>query len=213
MRRGILSLAAAAVLAMSAAATALAAPPVKFTAPALFLFPDFNLGLVVLINTDRETICSPEQIAWEEAFLAWLEGGEVGDPPEPPIDPDGFDDVAFKHKETGQGAVVELVKARGLAIEIWELDADAPGIGPCLDTDDAMHLIGSGTGGLSVHDNDLTGSGTRGNAVGNRGVVNVVDDDGNSFRYAFRFHLSSRCHAPEDGPPACLIERSSLRAR
>ncbi len=211
MRRGILGLAAAAALAISAAGPALAAPPARFTAPALFLFPDFNLGLVVLINIDRETICSPEQVAWEEAFIAWLEGGEVGDPPEPPIDPDGFDGIAFLEKETRQGAVVQLFKASGISAEIWELDADAPGIGPCTDTDDAMRLIGSGTARFIANDNDLFGSGTRGNAFGDRGVITVQDDEGNASRYSWLFHVNSRCYAPEDGPPACLLERSSLR--
>lgn len=211
MRSRVISLCAAAMLVVASAVPAAAAPPEKFSLPAWFAFPDFNIGLVVLINMDRETICTPEQVAFEEAFIAWLDGGEVGAPPESPVDPDGFDLVTFQEKETGQGAVVQQFKGSRLVAEIWELDADAPGVGPCTDTDDAMHLIGSGTGGFSVHDNDLSGSGTRGNAFGNRGVVNVVDDDGNSFRYTFRFHLNSRCHAPEDGPPACLIERSSIR--
>lgn len=212
MRRRVISLCAAAVLAISAAGTALAGPPERFTAPLLFLFPDTNLGLVVLINIDRETICSPEQVAWEEAFIAWLDGGEVGDPPEPPVDPDGFDPVAFQEIETGQGAVVQLFNASGLYVEIWELDADAPLVGPCTDTDDAMHLIGSGTAGFIVNDNDLFGSGTRGNAFGDRGIANIEDDDGNSFRYSWLFHVNSKCYAPDDGPPACLIERSSLQA-
>lgn len=213
MRRGFISLAAAGVLAISAAATALAGPPARFTEQTLFLFPDTNFGLVVLINTDRETYCSPEQVAWEEAFIAWLEGGEVGDPPEPPAEPDGFAPVAFQQKETGQGAIVQLFKASGLAVEIWELDSDAPLVGPCTDTDDAMNLIGSGTARFMGNDNDLFGSGTRGNAFGDRGMATIEDADGNRLRYSWAFHVNSRCHAPEDGLPACLIERSSLRPR
>jgi hypothetical protein len=211
MRRVILSLCAAVMVALASAAPALAAPPAKFTEPMLFLFPDFNLGLVVLINTDRETYCTPEQVAWEEAFLAWIEGGEVGEPPEPPAEPEGFDLVSFREKVTGQGAVVAQFKGSGLAVEVWELDADAAGVGPCTDTDDALHLIGSGTARFLGNDNDLFGSGTRGNAFGDRGVATLVDADGNRLRYSWRFQLNSRCHAPEDGPPACLIEGSSLR--
>lgn len=211
MRRGVLGLFAAGLLAMSGAATALAAPPARFSEPILLLFPDTNLRLVVLINIDRASICTPEQVAWEEAFLDWLEGGEVGDPPEGPADPEGFDLVSFQELETGPGAVVQLFKASGLYVEIWEMDADAPLVGPCTDTDDAMHLIGSGTAAFIGNDNDLFGSGTRGNAFGDRGVANVEDDEGNRFRYSWLFHINSRCHAPEDGPPSCLIERSSLR--
>jgi hypothetical protein len=211
MRRAILSLCAAVVVALASTASALAAPPEKSTAPILFLFPDTDLGLVVLINIDRETICSPEQVAWEEAFIAWLEGGEVGDPPEPPIDPEGFDSVSFQDIETGQGAVVSKFKGSGLYVEIWELDADAALVGPCTDTDDALHLIGSGTARFIGNDNDLFGSGTRGNAFGDRGIATLVDEDGNRLRYSWKFHVNSRCHAGPEGFPACLLEGSSFR--
>ena len=87
MRRSLLSLCAAIVLALSSAASAFAAPPEKSTENETFIFPDFSLGLVVFINMDRETFCTAEMTAWEEALLEWLEGGEVGDPPEPPEEP------------------------------------------------------------------------------------------------------------------------------
>jgi hypothetical protein len=211
MRRAILSLCAAVVVAVASTASALAAPPARFTEPIVFLFPDESLGLVVLINTDRETYCTPDQVAWEEAVLAWLEGGEVGDPPEPPAEPEGFDSVSFMEIETGRGAVVAQFKGAGLVTEVWELDADAALVGPCTDTDDAMHLIGSGTARLIGNDNDLLGSGTRGNAFGDRGRATLVDEDGNRLRYSWKFHINSRCHGPEFGPPACLVQSSSLR--
>ncbi len=213
MRRGILSLGAAAMLVLASAVPAAAAPPTISREPVLLLFPDFDLGLVVLINTDRETYCTPEQVAWEEDFLAWLEGGAAGDPPEAPAEPEGFDVVSFRQKETGKGAVVQQFKGSRLSVEIWELDADAPGIGPCTDTDDAMHLIGSGTARFIGNDNDLFGSGTRGNAFGDRGRANIVDDDGNHLRYSWWFHVNSRCHASDVAPPACFLEGSTLRAR
>ena len=84
----------------------------RFTEPTPFLFPDLELGLVVLVNMDRETYCTPEQVAWEEAFIAWLEGGEVGDPPEPPAEPEGFELVAFQQKETRQGRGRAAVQGR-----------------------------------------------------------------------------------------------------
>ena len=211
MRRAILSLCAAVVVALASTASALAGPPVKSTAPILFLFPDEANGLVVLINTDRETYCTAEQVAWEAAFLAWLEGGEVGDPPEPPAEPEGFDLVSFQDIETGQGAVVSKFKGSGLFVEIWELDADAAFVGPCSDTDGALHLIGSGTARFIGNDNDLFGSGTRGNAFGDRGIARLVDEDGNRLRYAWKFHVNSRCHAGPEGFPACLLEGASLR--
>ena len=210
MRRAILGLCAAVVVALASTASALAGPPARFTEPILFLFPDEALGLVVLINTDRETYCTAEQVAWEEAFLAWIEGGEVGDPPEPPAEPEGFDLVSIQDIETGQGAVVSKFRGSGLVVEIWELDADAALVGPCTDTDDALHLIGSGTARFMGNDNDLFGSGTRGNAFGDRGIARLLDEDGNRLRYSWKFHINSRCHAPE-GFAACFIQTSSLR--
>jgi len=210
MRRAILSLCVAVVVALASTASALAGPPARFTEPVLFLFPDEALGLVVLINTDRETYCTAEQVAWEEAFLAWIEGGEVGDPPEPPAEPEGFDLVSFQDVETGKGAIVSKFRGSGLYVEIWELDADAALVGPCTDTDDALHLIGSGTARFIGNDNDLFGSGTRGNAFGDRGIATLVDDDGDRLRYSWKFHVNSRCHGPE-GFPACLLEGSSLQ--
>ena len=71
------------------------------------------------------------------------------DPPEPPVDPDGFNLVSFQEKETGQGAVVQLFKGSGLVTELWELDADAPGSGPAPTRTTRMHRIGSGTASSS----------------------------------------------------------------
>ena len=74
-----------------------------------------------------------------------------------------------------------------------------------------MHRIGSGTARFMGNDNDLFGSGTRGNAFGNRGMATLVDDEGNTLRYTWSFHVNSRCHAVGDAPPACLIDTSTLR--
>lgn len=211
MRRILVGLCAGMLMTTAGASTALAAPPEKFTQPVVLVSPDFELGLVLFINVDRETMCTPEQVAFEEAFLEWLEGGEIGDPPEGPADPDGFEPVSFTAKETGQGALIQLVKGSGLYAEIWEMDADAPGIGPCTDTDGAMRRIGAGTASFIINDNDLFGTGTRGNAFGDRGVINLVDDDGNAVRYTWKFHVNSRCHFDEEEGPACLIAGSALR--
>jgi hypothetical protein len=211
MRRSVFGLAAAALLAVVSAVPALAGPPAKFQVPLTILFPDTSLGLVVMINTDRASYCTPEVVAWEEAFIAWLEGGEVGDPPAEPTFPDGFEPISIQEVETGKGAIVSQTRASGLKIEIWELEADAPLVGPCTDTDANLDRIGVGTVSYHGNDNDLFGSGTRGNAFGDRGQAVLVGDDGGSLRYSWLFHTNSRCFAPDGGPPSCLIERSSLR--
>ena len=212
MRRVVLSATAGILLAMSSAASALAAPPEKFTEPATFISPDFDIGLVIFINMDRETYCTAERVAWEVDFLAWLEGGQVGDPPEFPGEPAGFDPVSFLVKETRQGALVQLVAGSRLYAEIWEMDPDAPGIGPCTDSDDVLNRLGTGTARFMANDNDLFGSGTRGNAFGNRGVLNLVDENGDSLRYSFKFHVNSRCHFDEaEEAPRCQLIDASLR--
>jgi hypothetical protein len=211
MRRSVTGLGAAALLAVVSAVPALAGPPAKFQVPLTILFPDTSLGLVVMINTDRASYCTPEVVAYEEAFIAWLDGGEVGDPPAEPAFPEGFQLISIQEVETGKGAIVSQTKASGLAIEIWELEADAPLVGPCTDTDDNLNRIGGGTVSYQGNDNDLFGSGTRGNAFGDRGHAKLVGSDGSSLEYAWLFHINSRCFSPEEGPPKCLIERSSLR--
>jgi hypothetical protein len=211
MRRVLLGLCTGILLAGSSAASALAAPPEKFTEPIILVSPDFDLGLVLFVNTDRETMCTPEQVAFEEAFLAWIEGGEVGDPPASPADPEGLVPVSFLVKETGKGAVVQHILGSNLPAEVWEMDPDAPGIGPCTDTDDVLNRIGTGTAKFRANDNDLFGSGTRGNAFGDRGVITLVDDAGNRLRYSWMFHVNSRCHIDGDETPMCLVEGTALR--
>jgi hypothetical protein len=213
MRRRLSALLAAATLVLTFAGSASAGPPDRFEDPFAVIFPDLQNELVVFINSDRATACTADVVAWEAAFLAWLEGGEVG--PEPPLPefPGGLDPIAIQAHETAQGAVIYLAKGSGLTMELWEMDADAPLIGPCTDTDDAMHRIAVGTGSYLGNDNDLFGSETRGNAFGDRGQGYLTDDAGNAYRYAWLFHINSRCYAPEDGPPACLLELATLQPR
>jgi hypothetical protein len=211
MRTLFLGLCTGLLLATSSATTALAAPPEKFTEPIILVSPDFELGLVLFVNTDRETLCTPEQVAFEEAFLEWIEGGEVGDPPESPVDPAGVELVSFLVQETGKGAVVQHILANELPAEVWEMDPDAPGIGPCTDTDDVLHRIGTGTAKFRANDNDLFGSGTRGNAFGDRGLITLVDEDGDTLRYSWMFHVNSQCHFDEEAGPMCLVEGTALR--
>jgi hypothetical protein len=206
----VLSLCAGILLTASTGVSALAAPPDRFTEPILLISPDFELGLVLFVNMDRETLCTPEQVAFEEDFLAWIEGGEVGDPPEPPQDPEGFKSVSFLVKETGKGAIVQHIRASGLPAEVWEMDPDAPGIGPCTDTDGVLTRVGAGTASFRANDNDLFGSGTRGNAFGDRGVIRLIDEDGDALRYSWRFHVNSKCHVDDDESPVCLIAGSAL---
>lgn len=208
------------------APSAVAGPPDRFEVPIAITFPDFENGFVVLANTTREAVCTDEQVAFEESvlaweeeyledFLAWIEAGNdpgefVPQPPEPSGGVDGDALLSVQQKSTGKGAIVERVSGRDLGIEIWQLDEGAPGIGPCLDSQSET-LLGSGTADVWSKDNDLFVSGTRGNAFGNDLRASLVSPDGESFKYFSRFRLNDRCHVPDDGPPACLIDTYTVK--
>lgn len=202
---------------LATAAPSAGAAPSRSREPLLNLFPDFERGLVILMNTSREAYCTPGVVAWEEAVIAWIAdfdewvaGGEIGpEPPFPDDPPGGFPDgeklVLIQSKETGKGAIVEHVRARKVHSEIWPMVDDPPGVGPCTDSiPDGDPLVG--TGSFMNNDNDLFGSGTRGNAFGGWGRIRA---EGRT--YSWRFHTNSRCYVPDEEPPRCEIDRSSLR--
>lgn len=182
--------------------------------PLTFEFPDLENELVAFINTDRASYCTPEVIAFEYAIFDWLIGGMVGPPPPEPVFPDGDELVTVRFKETGKGALVIHIDEDDLAMELWAMDSpeNRPFVGPCTDTDDDGAFFASGTTSFKNNDNDLFGSGSRGNAFGRRGTASVTDADGTEYSYTWRFHLNSRCYTPEDGPPACLIDTAKLVA-
>ena len=213
----------AAMLSLLAVVPAAAAPPERFDERFTILFPDTTRGLVVLVNTTRDEYCTADVVAWELAVLqfdidwnAWFEGGQVGPEPPFPADPpsgfpEGTSSIHTQVKETGQGALVFYQAGRNLEAEIWPMVENAPLIGPCTDTNSA-DTPWVGTANYSGNDNDRFGSGTRGNAFGDQGSIKGKDANGRPFNYSWRFHINSSCFAPEnDGPPACLIDRSSFR--
>lgn len=213
MTRRALTMLLAGMLAAVMIAPAAAAPPDRFEEPFTILFPDFENELVVFVNTDRAAYCTPEVVQWENDLIAWLEGGQVGEPPPEPVFPDGFDGISVQAKQTGQGAIVALVKGSDLNLELWNIDSEEnrPLVGPCTDTDDDGSFFAAGTVSFQSNDNDLFGSGTRGNSFGDQGKGDVTDADGNEYSYSWKFHINDRCYEPDDGPPACLIDTATLK--
>jgi hypothetical protein len=197
------------------AAPTAASPPERFEEPFTPNFPDLENDLAVFVNITRDAYCTDDVVAFEEAVIAWIEGGMVDPFPDEPEFPPGFDGIDVQLKETGKGALVAHANADDLVIELWTLDSpeNRPFVGPCTDTDDDAEFFARGTTSFKSNDNDLFGSGTRGNAFGDQGRAEVMDGAGNYYDYSWKFHLNSRCYAPEDGPPACLIEAASLEAK
>lgn len=209
MRRTLVLFMALALLVVGvSSASAASGPPDRTTETFPILFPDFENGHVVFINTTREIICTPDQIAFEE----WILGGEIGEPPGPGFEFNGIDPIAIQSKMVRDGVIVQLAKGSNLHTELWVLDEDAVGVGPCTDSDDELEKFAEGASRWQGNDNDLFGSDTRANAFGDRGKASLTGvEDGQSYTYTHRFHLSSRCYAPEAGPPACLLDSTSLR--
>lgn len=220
-----LAVSAAIVLSLLAVtAPATAGPPERITERPILIFPDLENGAVVFVNTTRAAFCANGQAEFEveinawfeengEAFFAWLDAGNDPaqfEPPMPvgPPEVDGMVDVQIKQVATKQGATVELIKAKNLPIELWALDSFGPG--PCTDTA-SEQLIGAGTATIHRNDNDVMGSGTRGNAFGDWLKADLTTPAGDQIRYSTRFHINSRCHAEgEFAPPSCLVERITL---
>ena len=223
MRHAIRSLLGSIALLLVLVVPAAAAPPERYEANLTFFYADIERGLVVFVNTTREQYCTPGVVAferavaeWQIAFEEWLEGGQVG--PEPPFPdepaggfPEGDDPVQEQFITTRKGAVIYRMQGRNLTTEIWPMIEDAALFGPCTDTDPADDPLYVGTSSVSINDNDLFVSGTRGNAFGSRLLFRGQDADGNAVKYTRRFHMNDRCRATEEAPPTCLIERSYLR--
>ena len=230
MTRTVIGLAASAALVTGAVPSpATAGPPDRIEAYPGIDFPDFENGFVVFLNTTREAVCTPEQLEAELAFLDWVvewgdaffqyldeNGGDPtgfpGDfPPDEPPRPDGIAPVTVQQKETGKGAIVESVRGKDIPTELWRQVENPPGVGPCTDTADATEPFATGTSMVKSNDNNLFDSPSRNTSFGNHVKASLTDVDGNSFVYDSRFHLNFRCNAPEFGPPACLIDRTSIR--
>ena len=161
----------------------------------ILLFPDPHEGVSVFVNISAREFCD------------WI-AAPAGPPPARAI-------VTAQVKETGQGALVAQLKASDLYIEMWQFDEDpSPLIGPCEDiaeqlADPDAQPFAVGTTSFHGHNNDLEESETRGTAFGDRGSAALTGQDGTEYSYSWRFHLNHRCHV-DAGPPACLVESSSL---
>lgn len=214
-RPAMVALATSMTMAVGSGAFAAASPPDRFEAPIVNAHPDFENNLAVFVDTSRKAYCTPEVEIFEAALIDRIEGGFVGASPEEPAFPDGIELISGKTKATDQGAAMASIKARGLHIGLWELDApeDLGLAGPCLDTDDANTMSASGASTLQGHDNDFDFSGTRGNSFGERGRASVMDDNGADWAYSWKLNLNSKCYTPDDGPPSCLLETATLAAR
>lgn len=180
---------------LAGAPTASAGPPVPYEEHPIGIFPVFgeDLSGVFFVNTTREDFCTPGMLQFEADVIAWIEGGEVGEPPEYPGDPEPHAPLTGQRIETRSGAAVVRVSADDLHVEVWAfddgiVDEETLGVGPCLDTDEADTLLASGTASWLVMDNDRYGSGTRGNPWRDHVEATVTGEGGTwTWTVDFRF--------------------------
>jgi hypothetical protein len=162
------------------------------------LFPDVNVNRSVFINITAESFCQ------------WLADGAEGPPP-------AIDTVQGRLNVTGSGDAVGSIDA-DLYIELWEFDEDpSPLIGPCEDIqaqlDAGTGPWATGTARWKAKTNNLFESDNRANTFGDRTTAVVTDQAGDTWDYRNVFRLNFSCNAPDDGPPSCLVDNSSLTRR
>ena len=179
------------------AAPSSAGPPEDFELDDYFiLFPDTNVNRSVFINITAEDFC-----AWD------------GESPPPVVD----DAVPATLNVTGSGDAVGSIDT-DLYIELWEFDENpSPLIGPC---EDIQEQLEAGTGPWATgvarwkaKTNNLFESEPRSNTFGDRTTAVVTDQEGDTWTYRNVFRLNFSCNFPENAPPTCLVDNSTLRRR
>ncbi|WP_392544190.1 hypothetical protein [Oryzobacter telluris] len=160
-----------------------------------FILADHVNNVVAFVNTTRDVACRPEVAAAEAALFAWIQGGEVGDPPEFPAT-EGAVPIEFSVHELRRGNLVASASTR-VPVELWTFEeGKSPQagnlFGPCFDTDGLVDgtsdpiepgsMLASGTGTWTYLDNDWSGSGPRSNPFGDR-IVASLSGDGGDYSY------------------------------
>ena len=196
LRKTLVAVAAAVAVALPGTAASAQPPQEVVFDDFIVLFPDSTLNKSVFINITARDFCE------------WLEAPS-GPPP-------AIDLVTGRETMTGKGAVVGKIDAEDLYIEMWNLGEEGPQEGPCEDIQDQLddptaQPWATGTASFKAKDNDIFGTGTRGNAFGDRTTAQLTGSDGEAYSYSSIFRLNDRCTAPEFGPPSCLVEKSKLK--
>ena len=165
---------------------------------------DDTNDLVAFANTTREAFCTAEMLAAENAFLAWLEGGMVGEPPEFPNSL-GAVELVGTAKDVGTGNV-RFSFAGTVPGELWTFEEGKSAIegnivAPCIDTDGLLdgttttigagELFAAGEATWSFKDNDADGIGPRTNVWGDR-IVASLSGPGGDYTYTVVFKNQGR---------------------
>lgn len=162
--------------------------------PATARISDEDNGFLIFVNRSRAALCTPERIAYENAFVAWLDGGAQGDPPvEPASSQQGVKPVVFTDIDSAS-ATLSTIAGPNLPVEVWREENDSDGI-DCTATDGpGAELFATGLmtwtslrveTANSTH-TDLSIAGT------------VKGTDGQKYRYSVRYVINVKDGAEPD---------------
>ena len=99
-----------------------------------FRLVDEDHGILYFVNKSRADLCTPERLAFEVAFEAWLDGGAVGDPPvEPASSQQGVAEVQRTTRFVDSRELLTVV-GNDVPVEAWLLDSEEGGL-DCTATD------------------------------------------------------------------------------
>jgi len=162
MRRVVVVLLALALGVIVTAGPAAADPPERFEEPFVFVFPDFEHGVWVFSNIDRDFVCS-------DGAVGFLGVGE------------------FQVVETVD-ALVLRIKALDSPTWLHPIVGElGPDFNPC--DNSAEEATFSGSVDARANDNDGPNQGARANAFGDRARGVVYDADGAAYQYGWTFKV------------------------
>lgn len=162
MRRCVVLLLALCMGVMFAAAPAAADPPERFEEPFAFVFPDFEHGVWVFSNIDRDFVCGDGEVGF--LGTGHFQAVEVND------------------------ALVLRIQVFGSPTWLHPIVGEpGPDFNPCDNADPEAAFIGSVD--ARANDNDGPNQGRRANSFGDRARGVVYDADGLAYQYGWTFRI------------------------
>ena len=156
----------------------------------------------LFINQTRDTFCTPEMIAWEQSYAAWLQDPDNTTQPGDSPFVEGLERAPIREVSPVDGVVKTQVTGKDLPAELWTFDDDVQGwedvIAPCIDTDGAgAQRVATGTGSIKHNDNDLFGDGKRGNTWRFHAQAELTDTTGGQWRFVASIRATVPAHQDE----------------
>lgn len=152
--------------------------------------------LAAFVNTTRDTYCTPEIVAFENALVAWLATDRST--PGPTFPGHLADRSVTASLMAVGGGIFRLTASTQVPVQLWTFEggksyAEGNLVQPCVDTDGIVdgsdqvtepgQLLAEGEGTLTSKDNDANGTGPRTNIWGDRLTASLSGPGG---KYTYR---------------------------